>query len=138
MFVDTNSDLLQVQILHFGVVGSIQLFFFAETVRQWCTYVKSFCMQFEKRGCGCLVLGSKELDNLYRSWKTEVKIGVLLVINFFFTPSLSANKAHPSLWKDSHRNPRPHFSNCMQNDITSVRRCLTSFRKKKPIEYYWC
>ena len=30
----------------------------------------------------------------------------------------------------------PHFSNCMQNDVTSVRRCWTSFRKKEIVYYY--
>ena len=38
-------------------------------------------------------------------------------------PSLSQQKA-------SRSNPRPHFSNCIQNDVTSVRPCLTCFRKK--------
>ena len=37
--------------------------------------------------------------------------------------------------KVSRNNPRPIFSNCMQNDITSMRRCLTSFHKKT---VYYC
>ena len=36
----------------------------------------------------------------------------------------------PPLRKASCSNPRPIFSNCMRNDFTLVRRCLTSFRKK--------
>ena len=31
----------------------------------------------------------------------------------------------------SRSNPRPHFSNCMQYDITSVHRCLDNFHKKQ-------
>ena len=42
---------------------------------------------------------------------------------FLISPSLSANKA-------SRSNPGPIFSNCMQNDVTSVRRCLTRFCKE--------
>ena len=36
----------------------------------------------------------------------------------------------PSLQKASHSNPHPLFSNCMQNDVTSVHCCWSSFRKK--------
>ena len=47
-----------------------------------------------------------------------------------FSMQFRLTKHSPSLRKASCSNPRPIFSNCMQNDITLVRHCLTSFRKK--------
>ena len=32
-------------------------------------------------------------------------------------------------------NPHPHFLNCMQNDVTLVHRCWSSFRKKTIVYY---
>ena len=43
-------------------------------------------------------------------------------------PALSANNS-PLLQKASRSNPRPHFLNCIQNDVTLVCRCWNSFRK---------
>ena len=57
----------------------------------------------------------------------EIKNTWLIWLLHYFSPSLSANKA---LWRASCSNPHPYFSNCMQNDVTSVHCCLTSFRKK--------
>ena len=36
----------------------------------------------------------------------------------------------PSLWQASRSNPRHNFSNCMQNDVTLVSFCLTTFHKR--------
>ena len=44
-------------------------------------------------------------------------------------------KHSPSLWRASCSNPRPYFSNCLQNDVMSVHRCLTTFRKKTIVYY---
>ena len=49
---------------------------------------------------------------------------------------LTKHSPSPSLQKASRNNPRPFFSNCLQNDVTLVRRCLTSFRTKTAV-YYW-
>ena len=35
----------------------------------------------------------------------------------------------------SQSNPGPHFSKCMQNDVTSLLRSLSSFRKKTIVYY---
>ena len=116
------------------------------------TNVTSFCMQFEKWGRGLLReafrskgewAGGWKLEGEkgeYQSWKTEVNIGVLpenkykpKIPNRLLTfislppPGLLANNPL-SITPESF--PHPLFSNCIQSDITSVRRCWTSFRKK--------
>ena len=48
----------------------------------------------------------------------------------FFPLLFRPTKHSPSLLKASRSKPRPLFSNCIQNDITLARHCLTSFRKK--------
>ena len=53
----------------------------------------------------------------------------------YFPPLSRLTKHSPSLRKASRRNLRPIFSNCMQNDVTSVRHCLTSFMQKKTVYY---
>ena len=47
-----------------------------------------------------------------------------------FPPLFWLTKNSPSLRKASYSNPRPIFSKCIQNDVMSMRRCLTSFQKK--------
>ena len=49
---------------------------------------------------------------------------------FLFPPLFRPTKHSHSLRKAFLSNPRPIFLNCMQNDVTSMRHCLTSFRKK--------
>ena len=48
-----------------------------------------------------------------------------------FSPCFQPTANSPSLRKASRNNPLPHSSSCMENDITSVRHCWTSFRKKQ-------
>ena len=53
----------------------------------------------------------------------------------YFPPLFRLTKHSPSLQKASCSNPRPYFSNCMQNVITSVRQWLKSF-PQKTVYYY--
>ena len=46
----------------------------------------------------------------------------------FSPPRFQPTVHSPSLRKASRSNPRPHFSNCMRNDVTWVRRCWTSLK----------
>ena len=57
--------------------------------------------------------------------------------NFLISPLFRLTKHSPSLQKASRSNPCPTFSNCTQNDVTSVPFCLTNFRKYT-IVYYCC
>ena len=50
---------------------------------------------------------------------------------FIFALLFQPTKHSPSLQKASRSNPHPLFSNCMWNDVMSMRHCLTSFRKKQ-------
>ena len=56
---------------------------------------------------------------------------------FLFPPLFKLTTRSPSVWKAHRSNPRPNFLNCMQNEVTLVSFCLTTFHKKKTIEYYW-
>ena len=52
-----------------------------------------------------------------------------------FHPLFWLTTYSPSLGKASCSNPHPSFSNCIQSDVTLVRRCLTTFRKKTIVYY---
>ena len=113
------------------LLSSKHLFFLRKLVRQGCTDVTSFCMQFEKWGRGLLQKAfpsegksfagwKRGGKRKYWSWKMEVNIGVLPVIKanaqdltvyvFSFFPSLFKPTKHsPSLWKASRSNPCPFF-----------------------------
>ena len=53
-----------------------------------------------------------------------------------FPPRFQPTTDSPSLQKASFSNPCPLFSNCIQNDVTSVRRSKTGFRKKTIVYHY--
>ena len=81
-----------------------------------------------------------ELLNLY-SFKCGINI---IRIPMFFLGKVvrliscslfRLTKHFPSLRKASRSNPLPIFLNCMRNDVTSVHRCLTTFRKKTIVYY---
>ena len=55
----------------------------------------------------------------------------LYFLCFDYPPLFLLTTNSLSLRKASHSNPHPTFSNCMQNNVTSVPVCLTTFCKKQ-------
>ena len=53
---------------------------------------------------------------------TPMFASVFLTDTLLFPPRFQQTSDSPSLWKASLSNPHPLFSNCMQNDVKSVRR----------------
>ena len=51
----------------------------------------------------------------------------------YLPPLFQLTKHSPSLQKASHSNPRPIFSNCMQNDVTLVPFLPDDFLQKKQL-----
>ena len=125
--------------------SSIQLFFGGKVIRQNRTNVTSFCIQFEKVGCGllretfwregeCFVSqkrggGGRKDQSSIASVFTEFS----RTDPFFFPPLYWLTKYSPSLQKAYLSNPRPTFSNCMKNNVTLMSFCLTTFCKKKQL-----
>ena len=98
--------------------------FLRKVIRQSQTDLTSFRMQFDKIGRGLLSRCATIFTSVFQDR------------SFFISPSLFWQTKHsPSLRKASHNNPCSIFSNCMQNDVTSVWLCLTTFRKKAILYY---
>ena len=98
--------------------------FLRKVIRQSQTDVTSFCTQFEKIGSGLITRCATMFTSIFQDW------------SFFISPSLfQLTKHSPSLRKAPRNNPCSIFSNCMQNDVTSVWICLTTFRKKAIVYY---
>ena len=125
--------------------------FLRKLVKQRRTDVISFCMQFEKMGCGLLreafrsegecFFGQKrgEIRKYIHSQISCVCFLLLEVLKCsppfsrtytFLFPPLLANKALTLTPASLPQQPTSNFSNCTGNDVTLVHRCLTSFRKK--------
>ena len=69
-------------------------------------------------------------ENIYSKYSNVHLCFPGLILSYF--PLLFwLTKHSPSLRKTSRSNPRPIFSNCMRNNVTSVHHCLTSFIKKQ-------
>ena len=93
------------------------------------TDVTSFSMQFEK----------EDVDNWGKLSRVRVvcwlkarrgkRIFSGLILSLC-PPCFQPTNDSPLLRKASHTNQLPLFSNCMQNDVTLVQCCMTSFRKK--------
>ena len=74
---------------------------------------------------------------LSKSTESNPMLTYIFQDQYFIFPLRFNQTTHSaSLRKASRSNPRPHFSNCMQNDVTSVHRCWSIFAKKT-IAYYW-
>ena len=113
--------------------------------------VTSFCMQLEKWGRGLLrkarrgegerAFGWKGLREK-GEWKMEVNTGVLAV-HSPFSPLPFEPKSHSLATRQASRSrTHPHFSKCMQNDVTAALHSLDDFHQKT---YYlltsvlsWC
>ena len=61
----------------------------------------------------------------------------VLVEIIFYCHKQKKKRLHKTLKKGDLQafSPRPYFLNCMPNDVTSVRHCLTSFHKKTILYY---
>ena len=82
-------------------------------------------------------LGTKITFFLIKSCESLTLSVFCVEILSYFPPLFRLTTHSPSLQKASRSNPCPTFSNCTQNDVTSVLFCLTNFRKNT-IVYYCC
>ena len=104
-----------------------------------CTHLYNTYFQFLSSTCNAFVAcynrrGKNAVESpvfFYNQKYSNVHLCFPGPILTYFPPLFQLTKHSPSLRKASRSNPYPSFSNCRRNDVTQVRRCLTSFRQKQ-------
>ena len=110
--------------------SSIQFVFLRKLVMQHCTNVTSFCMQFEKRGSWLVWEAFRSKGESFVGWKHGGQRESISPENILF-PLLAFSQQTTLTLESFPQLSTSSFSNCMENDVTSVCRSWTSFRKKQ-------